>query len=96
MIPGVLKRAADPAGKGFVIQAAAGDDRPERDRQAGIALPPAAQIGQQVQAVGRIGKPCFVNDQAGIDLTVAHGRHNLIKGHDHNLGGAVRHLLGRP
>ena len=50
--PGHAHRLADPLGRlGRVDRALAGQDRAERDRQAGVALPPLAQVDQRGQAV---------------------------------------------
>ncbi|MNW55920.1 hypothetical protein D3C74_336120 [compost metagenome] len=96
VIPGILQRAANPASDGLVVQIAAGDDRTERDGQPGVALPPAAEISQEIKAIGRIGESGFMDDEPCIDLPVTHRRHNLIEGQDNDLGRAARHLLCRP
>ncbi|MNO06290.1 hypothetical protein D3C81_2280110 [compost metagenome] len=61
-----------------------------------MAFPPAAQIGQQVEVIGRVGEARFMNNQSGIELTIADGGHDFIERQDNDLGRTARYLLRSP
>ena len=41
--------------------------RAQRQRQAGLLLPPVAQVDDQLQILVAVGELAFVNDQPGVD-----------------------------
>ena len=51
----------------------------QRQGQAGLFVPPHAQVDQQVQAEGLIGELAFMDDQPGVGFAVAHVRGDLVE-----------------
>ena len=99
VVPGRPDRGADRVrqpGQGLSAQRAPGDDRAERDRQPGGPLPVLAHVGELVQPVVLVREARLVDDQSGIDLPVAHRRHDLVEGHDHDLADPAGHGVRRP
>src|SRR5665648_72455 len=47
----------------------------------GLPLPPLAEIYERGESVVGISETALVDDQAGIDLSGFHGRHDLVVGH---------------
>ena len=56
-------------------------DPAQRNRVAGFALPPLAQVDDARKAVALIREPALVDDDAGIHLPVADRRHDLVERH---------------
>ena len=70
---------------------------PQRQRQAGLVVPPVAQVDDQLQTAIAIGELPFMNDQAGVDrLALILARldriENLVERHDHVAEVRPRHI----
>src|SRR5205823_5315558 len=75
--PGLPYRLADPSGRGHrVDRVPLGEDRAERDRQPGLALPPLAEVGRRDQPVPLVGEPGLVDDQPAVVPSVGDPGHD--------------------
>ena len=68
---GVFADFSDEDGLIAEARAAAGQNRAERNGQAGVGLPPLAQVGDRHEPVLGVRESALVDDQAGIGLACA-------------------------
>ena len=67
------------------VDVRAGTDPGERHGQAGLALPPLAEVGDPDEAVVGVGEAALVDDQPGVDLARLDRRQDLVVAQLHHL-----------
>ena len=72
------------------LEILAHDVAAERQRQAGLVLPPFAEVHDLREAVARVRELALVNDQSGVGIAALHRIENLVEGHHDVL--EVRHV----
>src|SRR5690349_15197027 len=96
MLPRVFNRCANPTCDLLQIERTTRNNRPQRNWQTRIGLPPIAHISQEGQSKVLIRKACLMNHEPRINQAIANGWHDLMEWHHDDLTDATWDILSSP
>ena len=89
----MARSAAAASGR---VEIGARADAGQRHRQAGLGLPPFAEVGNLHQAVLGVGEAALVDDQPGVDLAALDRAEDAVVAHLHHLAEIGRRQPQQP